>query len=71
MGKIMVESGKKFCYHIGIVCVTCRNLLKMGIRTGAMKSSSRTLFVISIIFQGERNEGHMILNLCGIQCPDS
>ena len=43
IGKIMVRTGKKFCYHIGIVCVTCPNLLKMGIQIGAMKSLGRIL----------------------------
>ena len=44
MGKIMLWMGKKFCYHItGIVCVTCLNLLKMGILMGAMKILGRTL----------------------------
>ena len=34
---------KKNCHYIGIVCVACRKLLKMGIRTGAMKSLGRAL----------------------------
>ena len=48
MGKIMLRTGKKFCYHIGIVCVTCPNLLKMGVRTGAVKHLGRTLIWIFI-----------------------
>ena len=43
MGKFMLRTGKKFSYHIGIVCVTCPNLLKTDIWTGAMKSLGRTL----------------------------
>ena len=42
-GKIMVQTGKKLCYHIGIACVTCPNLLETGIRMGAKKSLGRTL----------------------------
>ena len=42
MDEIMLETGKKFCYHIGIVCDTFPNLLKMGMRTGAIKSLGRT-----------------------------
>ena len=38
MGKVMLRTGKKFCYHIRIGCVTCPNLLKMAIPIGAMKS---------------------------------
>ena len=39
----MLRTGKKISYHIGIVCVTCPNLLKMDIWTGVMKSLGRTL----------------------------
>ena len=43
MGKIMLQAGKQLCYNIGIVYVTCPNLLKMGILMGAMNSLGRTL----------------------------
>ena len=42
-GKIILRMSKKLFNHIGIACVTCPNLLKMGIRMGAMKSLVRTL----------------------------
>ena len=38
MGKIVLRMRKKFCYHIGIVCVTGPNLLKRGIRTSVLAS---------------------------------
>ena len=36
MGKIMLQTGKNFHNHI--YCATCPKFLKMGVRTGAMKS---------------------------------
>ena len=45
-GKIMLQMGKKFCHHIGVVYVTCSNILKMGIRMGTMKSLGRTLSIL-------------------------
>ena len=35
------------------MCVTCPNLLKMGIRMGAMKSEGRTL---NAIFKDDQNQ---------------
>ena len=43
MGKIMLWICKNFYHHIEIVCVTCQNILKIGIRLGATKSLGRTL----------------------------
>ena len=37
MGKNMVRTGKKFYNHIEIACVTCPNILRKGVRKGAMK----------------------------------
>ena len=42
----MLRMGKKIYHHVGIVCVTGPNPLKMAIRTGAMKSLGRTLKVL-------------------------
>ena len=47
--QIMLWTGKKFCYHMGIVCVTCPNLFKMGLQLGDMKSLGRTLEVYRMI----------------------
>ena len=44
----MLRTGKIFYNHIEIVCVTCPNILKMGIRTGATKSLGRTLNPLAI-----------------------
>ena len=43
MGKIMLQMGKNFYNHTEIVCVTCLNILKMGIQMGAMKGLGRML----------------------------
>ena len=43
MGKIMLRIGKIFHNQIEIVCVTCPNIIKMGIRMGATKSLGRKL----------------------------
>ena len=53
MDKIMVQKNKKFCYHKGIVCVTCPNLLKMGIGTGDMKSWGKTLWWLGAQFTND------------------
>ena len=39
----MLCTGKYFCNHIATMCVTCLNILKMGIETGALKRLDRTL----------------------------
>ena len=41
--KMMFWTGNMLYNHIEIVCVTCLNILKMGVWMGAMKSLSRTL----------------------------
>ena len=39
MGNIMLWTGKIFYNYIEIVCVTCPNILKMGIRMCAMNGN--------------------------------
>ena len=49
MGKIMIRMGKTFYNHIEIVCVTCLNILTMGVQMGTMKSLGRTLALLAQI----------------------
>ena len=49
MGKIMIFMiwvGKFFYNHIEIACVTCLNILKMGIRTRTMKSATADTIIL-------------------------
>ena len=41
--EVMFRTGKNFGNQFEIVCITCPNILKMGVRTGAMKNLGRTL----------------------------
>ena len=49
MGKITIPMSKKFSYYTQIMCVTCTNILKMGIRMSATKILWRTLMIGDLV----------------------
>ena len=49
MGKIILRMCKNGYNYIAIVCVTCRNILKMGVQVGTMKSLGRAPILLRII----------------------
>ena len=56
-GKIMLRTGEIFYNHIEIMNVDCLNILKIGVQTGTMRISARTLVTLSVVIRNKQCQG--------------